>query len=101
MDNLGIYDKFLDDVNGPGLFLFGITYGNDVFIKEVLRKSIFDKNIFKQDNVVEKIIETLEDGSKTNFILNTLNMIDISVWGNDKIGDLLDSFTNFVEQIFD
>ena len=85
MLNLGQYDKFLNAKHGPGLFLFGITNGNDVFTKEVLRKSIFDKNIFKQDNVVECIIGTLDDGSKTNFILNTLNMIDISVWGNDKI----------------
>ena len=27
----------------------------------------------------------MEDGSKTNFILNTLNMIDISVWRNERI----------------
>ena len=37
----------------------------------------------------------LEDGSKTNFILNTLNMVDISVWDNSKIELLLEKFTNF------
>ena len=42
----------------------------------------------------------LEDGSKTNFILNTLNMVDISVWDNSKIELLLEKFTNFVEEIF-
>jgi hypothetical protein len=34
----------------------------------------------------------LDDGSKTNFILNTLNMVDISVWDNEKIEELLDKF---------
>jgi hypothetical protein len=29
-------------------------------------------NIFEKDKVVEKIIESFEDGSKTLFILNTL-----------------------------
>jgi hypothetical protein len=47
------------------------------------------------------MIEMLDDGSKTNFILNTLNMVDISVWDNLKIEQLLDKFKNFVEEIFE
>tara|TARA_B110000285_G_C15072822_1_gene588978 strand:- start:74 stop:367 length:294 start_codon:yes stop_codon:yes gene_type:complete len=47
------------------------------------------------------MIKMLDDGSKTNFILNTLNMVDISVWDNDKIEELLDKFGNFVSEIFD
>jgi hypothetical protein len=43
MLNLGLYDKFLDSDHGPQLFLFGITNGNDLFTKTVLRKNIFDK----------------------------------------------------------
>jgi len=43
----------------------------------------------------------LNDGSKTNFILNTLNMVDISVWNNEKIEKLLENFTNFIEEIFE
>jgi hypothetical protein len=83
------------------LFLFGITNGNDLFTKTVLRKNIFDKQIFKQAKVVDEMISMLNDGSKTNFILNTLNMVDISVWDNKKIEELLEKFSNFVEEIFD
>ena len=43
----------------------------------------------------------MDDGSKINFILNTLNMIDISVRKNNRIEDLLDVFTNFTECIFE
>jgi len=43
MVNLGLYSKFLDSKHGPLLFLFGITNGNDLFTKTVLRKNIFDK----------------------------------------------------------
>ena len=43
----------------------------------------------------------LDDGSKTNFILNTLNMVDISVWNNTKIEELLIKFENFTTVIFD
>jgi hypothetical protein len=47
MINLGLYSKFLNSTHGPELFLFGITNGNDLFTKTVLRKNIFDKQIFK------------------------------------------------------
>lgn len=47
------------------------------------------------------MITMLNDGSKTNFILNTLNMVDISVWNNEKIEKLLEKFTNFIEEIFE
>jgi len=47
------------------------------------------------------MITMFNDGSKTNFILNTLNMVDISVWNNEKIEKLLEKFTNFIEEIFE
>ena len=101
LDYLGVYSKFLDNPHGANLFLFSIKNKNDLFTKQVLLNSIFDKQIFKEDNVVECMIEMMDDGSKINFILNTLNMIDISVWKNNRIEDLLDVFSNFVEEIFE
>lgn len=61
----------------------------------MLIKSIFDKQIFKEDKLVQKMIDMMEDGGKINFILNTLNMIDISVWMNERIEQLLDVFDIF------
>mgnify|MGYP000923922538 CR=1 FL=1 len=100
LDYIGIYSQFLDNPHGANLFLFSIKNKNDLFTKEVLLKSIFDKQIFKEDNVVACMIGMMDDGSKTNFILNTLNMIDISVWKNERIEELLDVFNNFKDEIF-
>lgn len=101
LDYLGVYSKFLDNPHGSELFLYSISHKNDRFTKEVLQKEIFDKQIFKEDNVVACMIEMMEDGSKTNFILNTLNMIDISVWRNERIEQLLEMFGNFTDEIFE
>ena len=85
LDYIGIYCHFLEEPHGAKLFLFSIENKNDKFTKEVLMKSIFDKQIFKEDKLVDQMIGMMEDGGKILFILNTLNMIDISVWKNERI----------------
>ncbi len=42
----------------------------------------FDKSILKEDLVIQKMLEMLNYGSKTNFILNVLSLVDISLWRN-------------------
>jgi hypothetical protein len=46
---------------------------------------VFDKQIFKKKAVVKQIIEFMEDGSKTNLMLNTLVLpqADIPAWKNN------------------
>jgi hypothetical protein len=42
-----------------------------------------------------KILEFMDDGSKTVFILNTLILANISVWKNRHLVMLIDKFRNF------
>ena len=42
----------------------------------------------------------LEDGNKTNYILNVLLLSDVTLWKNDKIQALIEMFKNFTEESF-
>jgi len=46
------------DVNKE-LFLYCMTNGNEIFMKEALKKSAFDLNIFKEEIVISQIITQL------------------------------------------
>ena len=63
--------------------------------------SAFPLNIFEKDKVVEKIIESFEDGSKTLFILNTLLLTQITLWTNKQLGELIELFEHFVSEKFE
>ena len=52
----------------------------------------FDKQIFKDQKVVEKIFEFWSDGSKTIFLLNTLILTDITLWKNSHLIELIEKF---------
>tara|TARA_B110000285_G_C15038035_1_gene570384 strand:- start:1071 stop:1238 length:168 start_codon:yes stop_codon:yes gene_type:complete len=51
----------------------------------------FDKQIFSKEKVVLKMIEFLEVGSKTNFLLNTILLVDVTIWKNKSIIMLIDT----------
>lgn len=46
---------YAGDVNKE-LFLYCMMNGNEIFMKEALKKSAFDLNIFKEDIVISQII---------------------------------------------
>jgi len=54
-----------------------------------LEYSAFDKDTFKKPKVVKMILELMDNGSKTNLILNVLLLIDIGVWSFDDTLDLI------------
>ena len=67
------------------LFLVALDKNNETFIRESLLMGAFKKSIFKDISVVDAIIEELKFGSKSFSLLNTLLLIDISVWTGDDI----------------
>jgi hypothetical protein len=51
----------------------------------------------QKDEVILDILDNLNDGSKTIFILNILTLIGIDEWRNKYLGQLIDKFENFIE----
>jgi len=78
---MGYYIQYLDHT----LFLSGLKNNNKTFIKESLLSGAFERHIFKDDMVVEEIVNFMDQGSKTNQMLNTLILIDIEVWNNEQL----------------
>jgi len=73
------------------LFLFSLETNNKQFIQQSLIMGAFDKQIFSKEKVVLKMIEFLEVGSKTNFLLNTILLVDVTIWKNKSIIMLIDT----------
>lgn len=62
LDYMGYYSQYLN----RELFLEALKNGNQEFIKRSLIQGAFDKQYFKDKEVVEFIIEQMKDGFKTN-----------------------------------
>lgn len=52
--------------------------------------SAFDKLIFKKDEVVSEFINLLKGGSRTNYLLNILTFVDLSIWKNQQLKELIE-----------
>ncbi len=57
----------------------------------------FDQNIFKDEDVIIKMLLFLDEGNKTNFILNVLLLSNVTLWKNSYLQELVEKFKNFTE----
>ena len=87
---MGYYSELLDDK----LFLFSLDKNNQKFIRDSLDIGAFDKEYFKEDDVVNQILSLMRYGAKSNFLLNTLLLIDISVWSFDQAAELIEKIND-------
>jgi hypothetical protein len=94
---MGYYYKFLN----KDLFLFSLKKNNKMFIQESLLTGAFDKQIFKYEEVVRYMLECMEDGSKTNFLLQTMLLTEVSLWKNSQIEELIGIFERFSGDKYD
>lgn len=94
---MGFYSHFLD----KDLFIFAMMHGNNVFLQNALLVAAFDKLIFRDEAVIEQILAVLKDGYRTNFLLNVLTLIDIGVWKNKYMKDLIEIINDYVEENYD
>lgn len=94
---MGYFSHFLD----KDLFIFTMMHGNNIFLQNALLLAAFDKLIFREEIVIENVLNVLKDGFRTNFLLNVLTLIDISVWKNKHMKDLIDIINDYVEENYD
>jgi hypothetical protein len=55
----------------------------------------------EQIRFIEQILGVLKDGYRTNFLLNILTLIDIGVWKNKFMKDLIEIINDYVEEHYD
>lgn len=94
---MGYYSHFLD----KELFIHCMTHGNTFFLQKALLLAAFDKMIFREDAVISQILDILGQGYRTNFLMNILSLIDISVWKNKHLKELIEIISDYVEENYD
>ena len=57
--------------------------------------------IFREEDVISEILRNLKEGSRTNFLLNVLMLIDISIWRNKQLKELIDIIKDYIEESYD
>ena len=73
------------------LLIYCINNDNNYFLRQALLLAAFDKMLFRDDQVIGHILDILKKGYSTVFILNILSLIDISVWKNNRLKQLIQS----------
>ena len=92
---MGTYKRFLK----KELFVHALTSGNATFIENSLLSSAFEQNDLLDQNVIVAMLLLFEkDGSKTNFFLNVLLLLDISLWKIKYLDKLIEMFNNYVSE---
>ena len=61
----------------------------------------FDKNIFREETIINEILQILREGYRTNFLMNILSLVDISVWKNKYLKELIDIINEYAEDPYD
>jgi len=60
----------------------------------------FEQNIFNDEDVIIKMLLFLDEGNKTNFILNVLLLSNVTLWKNSYLQELVEKFKNFTEESY-
>mmetsp|Transcript_23331 Transcript_23331/g.22967 ORF Transcript_23331/g.22967 Transcript_23331/m.22967 type:complete len:135 (-) Transcript_23331:205-609(-) len=90
---MGYYFHLLE----PGFFVFALTNGNEEFLKTALLSNAFDKMFFRDEVIIIQILQVLLEGYRIHLVLNVLNLIEIDVWKNKYLKEIVDSFKNYLE----
>lgn len=83
------------------LLIFCLDYHKEAFFSKSLELSAFNKLIFKDKEVVDKFLELLKSGANTNYYLNILTMVDISLWRVSEIKDLIEVFELYANERYE
>ena len=92
VDYMGVYNYLLN----KELLIYCIEHGKNYFLQNALLVAAFDKMLFRDDDVINELLSTLKEGYCTNFILNIISLIDISVWKNNRMKSLIEIINDYI-----
>ena len=96
INNMGYYSQHID----KELFLESLKSGNEIFLKHALKLTAFDKQIFREDVVINTIIRLVKESGRTNYLLNVLALLDISVWKNKYLKELIQVINQYANESY-
>jgi hypothetical protein len=66
-------------------------------MRNALLLAAFDKMLFREEDIIHELLTILKRGYSTNFILNIISLIDISVWKNKRLKSLIEIINEYVD----
>ena len=57
--------------------------------------------IWREEPVITSILDILSQGSRTNFLLNVLSLVNIDSWKNKHLKELIQIINDYVEENYD
>lgn len=97
IEYMGLYKSHVD----KDLFIFCLDIGNTGFLQSALTLNAFDYFIFREKQVMNKIISILRDGHRTNFLLNVLCLSDIAIFKIKHIQSLIEVLREYIHSSYD
>lgn len=94
---MGIYKSHVD----KDLFIFCLDIGNTDFLQTALTLNAFGYMIFRETEVMNKIIYILKEGHRTNFLLNVLCLSDIAIFKIKHIHQLIQVLHDYIHQKYE
>lgn len=67
------------------LLKFALNNENELFLKLALRNDVFESGLLETKDMVDTIMKTLIDGTKTELILNVCIYCEFSAWKRQDI----------------
>lgn len=97
LEYMGYFNKFLQ----KELYLYALEHSNHEFMKGALLAGAFPKSIFMAESVIMQMLVYLEDGSKTNYLLNVLLLSEVTLWKNRFLQELIEIIDNFASEPYE
>jgi hypothetical protein len=96
IDFMGQYSRDLTSQ----LFSFCTANGNSEFLKQALKLGAFDSQTFRNEKLIKDMLKVLHEGSRTLFLMDVLALIDLSVWKNKQLKELIDIINDYSEDVY-
>jgi hypothetical protein len=82
---------------GDDLLKFAINNENEVFLKYAFRLEVFPAKILSSSLIITFLMDVLQDGTKTELMLNVLIFCDFGSWSHNQIQDFIDFLGEMVD----
>ena len=80
------------------LLMYCFEKGKEIFLSKSLELSAFNQIYFRDEQIVRKFLDLLKSGLQTNYYLNILTSIDISMWRTNQIKELIEVLETYKDE---
>ena len=98
-DKLAIkYSEFYIKDANQDLLEFCIKNENEDFLKYAFNNYVFLQNVIDSEETIDMILQMLESKLRLDYIINILLYVDFDAWPREKLGRLVELFSEIATE---